>query len=473
MSVKDEIRQYVRAKKDLFIQVNDDIWSHPEMGFVEFESTKILQEALKNEGFEIKTGLAGIETAFSARWGSGKPVIGFLGEFDALPALSQKVQGTKDPVEKGACGHGCGHNSLGAGTVAAVVGLKDYMQAHNLPGTIIFYGCPGEEFGTGKAFMAREGVFDAVDINLAWHPSTTTRVGGTSSLANLCVLFSFTGTAAHAAAVPHLGRSALDACELMNVGVNYLREHIIDAARVHYAYHDVGGPAPNVVQPTATTFYYIRAPRADQAREIFERIKDIAKGAALMTGTTVEIKVKNACNDIVVNDTVSETMAAAMAELGDVPFSDEAYAFAKEMYPSLTDADKSGIARSLAIYLSPEEAKQQTENLISDKALGYKNLHTTMPGSSDVGDASYIAPTAMLNVTTAILGTPGHSWQNTAQSASPIAHDGLLYAGEVLALTAVKLIESPETVQKAKDELYSITGGRYECLIPADVQPEP
>lgn len=473
MSAKDELRELIKAKSDLFININDDIWSHPEMGFVEFESTKILQEALAKEGFKIETGLAGIETAFSATWGEGKPVIGFLGEFDALPSLSQKVCADRDPVEAGANGHGCGHNALGAGTVAAVVGLKDYMEKHGTKGTIVYFGCPGEEFGTGKAFMAREGVFNNIDANLAWHPGNATMVGGTSSLANYCVLFHFTGVSAHAAAVPHLGRSALDACELMNVGVNYMREHIIDAARVHYAYHDVGGPAPNVVQNSATLFYYIRAPKAHQAAQIFEWIKDIAKGAALMTQTKVDIRVKNACSDIVVNDTLGELMGECMKEIGDIPFSDEAKAFAKEMYASLTDADKAGIDGSLAPYLSKAEIEQAKADILCGKALGYKNLHMTMPGSSDVGDASYIAPTIMMNGTTAILGTPGHSWQNTAQNGSVIAHEGLLYAGEVLALTALRLMESPETVEKAKAELLEKTGGVYNCLIPADVKPEP
>lgn len=473
MSAKDELRELIRAKSDIFVNANDEIWAHPEMGFVEYESTKILQDALAKEGFKIEAGIAGIETAFSATWGEGKPVIGFLGEFDALPSLSQKVCAERNPVEAGANGHGCGHNALGAGTVAAVVGLKDYMEKHGTKGTIVYYGCPGEEFGTGKAFMAREGVFDGVDANLAWHPGTTTAVGGTSSLANYCVLFHFTGVSSHAAAAPHLGRSALDAAELMNVGVNYLREHIIDSARVHYAYHDVGGPAPNVVQNSATLFYYIRAPKAAQAAEIFERIKLVAQGAAMMTQTKVDIKVKNACSDIVVNDTLGELMGQCMKEIGDIPFSDEAKAFAKEMYASLTDADKSTIDGGLAPYLTKEEIEQAKADILCGKALGYKNLHATMPGSSDVGDASYIAPTIMMNATTAILGTPGHSWQNTAQNGSVIAHEGLLYAGEVMALTALRLMENPEIVEKAKAELLSKTGGVYNCLIPADVKPEP
>ena len=473
MAQKDTLRQLILNKKDLFIRVNDEVWAHPEMGFVEFESAKIIKDALASEGFEIKSGLAGIDTAFSATWGSGRPVLGFLGEYDALPALSQQVCAQRNPVEDGANGHGCGHNALGAGTVAAVVGLKDYLSQHNLPGTIVYFGCPGEEFGTGKAFMAREGVFKDVDANLAWHPADHNFVVGSSYLANYCVLFHFTGTAAHAAACPHLGRSALDACELMNVGVNYLREHIIDSARVHYAYHDVGGPAPNVVQNTATLFYYIRAPRAAQAAEIFERIKKIAQGAALMTETTVDIRVKNACSDYIVNDTLGEVMAQCMEEIGDIPFSEEAKAFAKEMYATLTDADKSTIDSALAPYLNRDEIEQAKKDILCGKALGYKNLHNCISGSTDCGDASYNAPTVTLNSTTAILGTPGHSWQNTAQSGSVIAHEGLLYAGEVLALTALRLLENPELVKKANDELNAITGGKYTCLIPADVKPEP
>ena len=286
MEMVNEIKKLVDAKKEAFLHTSDLIWEYAEIGFQEFQSAKALTSVLKAEGFSVEEGVAGIPTAFVASWGEGKPIIGLLGEFDALPALKH---GAADPVEATETvsenGHGCGHNLLGAGALGAAIAVKDYMQAHGLKGTIRYYGCPGEEFGSGKMFMARAGLFDDLDAAFTWHGGSYNAITADHSLANLCAYFKFKGRTSHAAASPHLGRSALDACELMNVGCNYLREHILPDERIHYAYTDVGGSAPNVVQDHACIFYYVRSPRLYQVLDLYERVKDVARGAALMTGT--------------------------------------------------------------------------------------------------------------------------------------------------------------------------------------------
>lgn len=474
MSVKDQIVELVDSKRDFFNNVSDKVWETPELGFLEFKSAATLMSALKEQGFEVEKGLAGIETAFKGTWGSGKPVIGFLGEFDALPSLSQKAGlGVKDPVEEGGCGHGCGHNALGAGSMAAATAVKDYMQANNIPGTVVYFGCPAEESGCGKTFMAREGVFDGVDIAITWHPGSTNAVMGVSSLANIIVLFHFKGVTSHAAASPHLGRSALDAAELMNVGVNFLREHVIPEARIHYAFQDVGGGAPNVVQDRSTVLYYIRAPKTEQVMEIYPRVVKCAEGAAHMTETEVTVEVKTALSDYIPNDVVGNVMSDCMQELGDEEFSEESRKVADAVFASLTEADKKGAVSQLIAYMPADEAAKAVDGKLVGKPFPYRRLDIHMPGSTDVGDVSYVVPTAQLTAATSVMGTPGHSWQQASQAGSAIAHDGLNYAAKVMALTAAKLLEKPELIEKAKEELRSVTGGVYNCPIPRDVKPQP
>ena len=474
MSIKDQIAELVESKKDFFNTVSDKVWETPELGFLEFKSAATLMSALEEQGFKVEKGLAGIETAFKGTYGSGKPVISFLGEFDALPSLSQKAGlGTKDPVEDGAPGHGCGHNALGAGSMAAATALKDYMEKNNLPGTVVYFGCPAEESGCGKTFMAREGVFDDVDIALTWHPGSTNSVWGISSLANIIVLFHFRGVTSHAAASPHLGRSALDAAELMNVGVNFLREHVIPEARMHYAFQDVGGGAPNVVQDRATVLYYIRAPKTEQVMEIYPRVIKCAEGAAHMTETELTVEIKTALSDYIPNDVVSQLMYDCMLELGDLQFSDEAKAVAKTVAASFTEADKRGAMNQLLQYMSKEEAEKVMEEGVISTPFPYKKLPIHMPGSTDVGDVSYVVPTAQLGTCCAALGTPGHSWQQTSQGCTVLAHEGTEYAAKVMALTGAKLLDQPELIEKAKEELKATTGGVYVCPIPKDVKPQP
>lgn len=452
MEVAKRLSDLVEEKRETYIWVNDEIWKNPELGYREDKASKILMDVLAENGFKVESNLAGIPTAFKGVYGNGKPVVGFLAEYDALAGLSQE-SGIAEckPIVEGGAGHGCGHNALGAGTLAAAVALKEYMEENNTPGTIIFYGCPAEEMGCGKAFMTREGVFDEIDVALAWHPADSDTIVGTSALANIQVEFAFEGVSAHASSMPHLGRSALDAAELMNVGVQFLREHIIQEARIHYAFLDVGGISPNVVQNSSRLFYYIRAPKAEQCQEIFARVQDIAKGAALMTGTKTKTIFKCAMLDLVQNDTLGNAMAESWKEVGSCQFSDEAHAIAEKMSHAIPGT-KAG-------------------PVLSSKVPAYVHINKSISGSTDVGDVSYVVPTVVAMVTTLAKGSPSHSWQRVAQGATAVTHEGMLHAGKVLARTALRVLEDPELVEKAKEEHKRVVGDSRPCLIPEDVMP--
>lgn len=326
--VKLDFLSVLDEKAQFLYNFSDGIWADPETAFTEFHAAGRYCSALRSEGFEVTENLAGIPTAFSGRFGSGHPVIGVLAEFDALSGLSQEGGVTEKRTAGGACGHGCGHNLLGTASLGAAIAIKRFLETQTCSGTVILFGCPGEEGGSGKAFMARDGVFDELDAALCWHPDENTGVRVQTSLANCQVLYKFNGKAAHAGAEPHLGRSALDAVELMDIGANYLREHMIDQARVHYAITDAGGFSPNVVQPHAEVLYLIRAPRSAQVKELYERVNDIARGAALMTGTTVEIDFVKACSDTILNDTLQRVLYEKMAQIGvpEITEADEALA---------------------------------------------------------------------------------------------------------------------------------------------------
>lgn len=322
----------IQSKKEQFWEMSDQIWGFAEMRFKEDQSSRLQMEFLRNEGFTVEEGIGDIPTAFSARAGSGRPVIGLLGEYDALPKLSQEADVTvKKPLAEGAPGHGCGHHLLGTGCLEAAVAVKDYLLEHPGQGTIVYFGCPAEEGGAGKAFMVREGCFKDCDICLAWHPYSAT-FASVSSLANARIIYRFTGKSAHAATSPYLGRSALDAVELMNVGCNYMREHMIPDARVHYAVTDTGGDAPNVVQAHAEVIYSVRAPRVDQVCELAERVHNIARGAALMTETKVEIQVVSAYADVLQNKVLDNLVYGHMKEIFPLDYSHEELDYAEKFH---------------------------------------------------------------------------------------------------------------------------------------------
>ncbi len=446
----------IDQKEKLLCDAADFIWDHPELAFHEFECSQYLCQILEQEGFSVKKGLAGIETAFSGTYGSGKPVIGILGEFDALCGLHQSANATVKDSDNRGNGHGCGHNLLAGCTLGAALGIKEYLKSTGKSGTVIFFGCPAEEGGSGKTFMAREGVFDCLDAALSMHPDRLTGVRARTSLANSQVLFQFDGVASHASLQPHLGRSALDAVALMNVGTNFLREHIIDEARVHYAVTDAGGNAPNVVQAHAEVLYLIRAPKNEQVKDITQRIYKIAEGAALMTETTVTPRFIKACSNTVLNHAIQEVLYENMKDIGVPEPSAEDMAYAKKLTEeALMQFPKADPARP-----------------IHHELVAYNGEEEKGSGSTDVGDVSWICPTAQAMASMYAMGTPNHSWQQTTQSRNNWAHKMMIYVAKSLCATGVALLEDPELLERAKKEHKERIGPNgYCCPIPADVIP--
>lgn len=473
MNYREELSEIIEAKRQEFIDLSDQIWEYAESRFQEFKSVALQIDYFEKNGFRINRTIGGGETAFYAECGSGKPVIGFLGEYDALSGLSQKADvAHRDPITPGGDGHGCGHNLLGAGNVAAVVALKEYMEKHNIPGTVRYYGCPAEENAGGKAFMVRDGAFDDCDLALTWHPGGGSCViNGTGSLANFRVFFTFHGKSSHAAGAPHLGRSALDAVELMNVGVNYMREHMIDQARIHYAVTNSGGTAPNVVQAEAQVLYAIRAPHVHQVKELYERVCKVAQGAALMTETTVDIRQVAAYSDYVGNDVISDRMEENMRAFLPIGYTEEEYAYAKQFQDTMSEIEANNLRerkKKLLGKVDPELLEKPIWDFLPPG-----NNRPSSKGSTDVGDVSWVVPTAWCHIPTLAIGPAGHSWQTVAQGKSSIAHKGMLMAGKVLACTALDFFNDPALVEKAKENwLLHLDGETYPNALPANAKPE-
>lgn len=477
-SVVSEINEFIERKRSSFTNLSDKIWETPETRFQEYQSAEMLCNALEEEGFQVEREVGGIKTAFMGSYGSGKPVIALLGEFDALSGLSQKKGSSeKEPIVDGGNGHGCGHNLLGTAPLAAVVAVKEYMEKHHLKGTIRYYGCPGEEGGSGKTFMVREGVFNDVDCALTWHPNSFNGVFTLSSLGNYQVYFKFKGTASHAANSPHLGRSALDAVELMNVGVNYLREHIIPEARIHYSIVNTGGMSPNVVQAEAEVLYLIRAPRINQVQSIYERVVKIAQGAALMTETTMEVKFDKACSDYNPNTVLGKVTHRQLEAFGAPSYNEDEVEFGKKIQQKITKEDIENALQEIkksSIPLDSEKKKGLKNHPFLDGILPFKETDDILMGSTDVGDVSWVVPTAQFFSSCFVFGTPLHSWQLVSQGATSIAHKGMLQAGKVLAGSAIELFENPAIIEEAKNELNNkLEETPYDCPIPAGVEPSP
>ncbi len=479
---KNHLYQLVDQRKEGLTDLSDRIWGFAETRFEENQSSEALCKALEAEGFRAQRNVGGVPNAFvgtfSTAAGDGHPVIGFLGEYDALSGISQKAGlANKEPLVPGGNGHGCGHNFLGVASLGAAAALKEYAQETGIPLTIKYFGCPGEEGGSGKAFMARAGLFDGLDVAITWHSGSVTAVSTGSSLANIQVYYRFIGKSSHAAGSPHLGRSALDAVELMNVGVNYLREHVIPEARVHYALINAGGKSPNVVQPEAEILYLIRAPKNDQVQGIFQRVSNIARGAAMMTETTLEIQVDKACSNIVPNEVLEKVMQANLESLDLPEPTGEEIEFALAIRDTLDADDRQNEMRSLVSRYGERDARKIAEKLqgpLCTMVLPYKPSEKIMSGSTDVGDVSWIVPTVQCNFSCHALGTPGHSWQMVAQGKSTWAHKGMLGAAKAMVGTALDLLLDPSKVEEAKEELQERVGGEpYRCPIPEGVNPSP
>lgn len=467
------VQAAVEGKADRILDLSDQVFCFAETGFREEKSAELFCRKLTEEGFCVEQGIAGMPTAFRAKYGSGKPVIGLLAEYDALPGLGQ-VGGSviKQETKGNSAGHGCGHNLLGAGVFGAALGVKKYLEEHPERGTVILFGCPSEEKGNAKTIMARDGEFDGVDAALTWHPADRNMVASYSSLANVSVYFDFKGITSHAAAAPELGRSALDAAELMSVGVNYLREHVIQEARIHYAYIDVGGNAPNVVQGSSRVHYFIRAPKTYQVLEIFERVKDIARGAALMTGTESSFEIYSGVSDCIPNRVLSGVLYNAMTEVGAPAFDEADFALAADFFHKAYPEEKvKANEAALAAEYSQERSREKAERPLDTEIAPLCWSIPPIAGSTDVGDVSHVVPTAQLSYATSALKTALHSWQATAQGNTSIAHKAVLAAGKAIALAAVRIMEEPSIADKAKEEWKTVTGGQYVCPITKEVKP--
>ena len=466
----------IDKKQDKLTSLSDEIWGYAETAFTEFQSVEALQKFFESEGFLVTPHAYGVETAFTAEYGSGTPRVGVLGEFDALSGLSQVSDLIeKKAVTEGASGHGCGHNLLGVGSAAAALAIKKYLEDGHA-GTVVYYGCPGEEGGSGKAFMARNGAFKDLDFALTWHPATVNQVCKDSSLANFQVLYEFKGISAHAAGCPEMGRSALDALEIMNVGTNFLREHMIDKARVHYAITDTGGYSPNVVQSEAKAIYLIRAPKVGQAAELYKRVDKIAEGAAIMTETTYSKQLIKSCANLVSNRVLEQALYEAMQEVGVPSYTEDAYERA-EKYTATTPAG-SGRAFDDLIddHLIPENVeylREKKHSRINDFIVPYETIHLVKcgGGSTDVGDVSWLTPTAQFNAAAWPSQVPGHSWQVVSIGKSGQAHKALKYAAKVLTGAAADLMEKPEILKAAREEFNENAAAGYDCPIGPEVKP--
>jgi aminobenzoyl-glutamate utilization protein B len=435
---KSELAASIDAKRAAYTGIADQIWSFAEVGYQEHKSSALLQQQLRNAGFTVQAGVAGIPTAFVATYGSGKPVIGVLAEFDALPGLSQAATPERRPLVEHGPGHACGHHLFGTASVAAAIAVKEWMARTRRTGTLRVYGTPAEEGGGGKIYMVRAGLFDGVDVALDWHPGSENDAGPGTSLANKSGKFRFRGLSAHASGAPWSGRSALDGVEAMNHMVNLMREHVPDGTRIHYVITS-GGGAPNVVPDFAEAYYYVRHKDAKVVLELWDRIQKAADGAALGTGTTVQTEVVNGVYALLPNETLARAIDANLRRVGGVMYTAEERAFAEKIRPTLTGGGK-----------DPGEAAQVKAFAQSDAG-----------GSTDVGDVSWVVPNSGFSTATWVPGTPAHSWQAVAAGGMSIGHKGMVNAAKTIAMTLYDLLTTPTLVAGARAEFERKRGASF------------
>ena len=427
-----------------YTEVAKEIWDYAELGFLEDKSTAALQGLLAQEGFKIDKGVAGMPTAFVATYGSGKPVIGILAEFDALPGLSQQAQPTKSPVAEGGSGHGCGHNLFGTASSASAIALKTWLAQSKRPGTVKLYGTPAEEGGAAKVYMARAGLLEGVDAVINWHPSSQNNASAQTCLAVIQGMFRFYGVSAHAAAAPDRGRSALDGVEAMDYMVNMMREHVPQESRIHYVIKK-GGEVPNVVPDYAEVEYIVRSPKVEDVKNVWARVVKADEAGAMGTETNVKVEIISGIYNLLPNETLAKLQYENLKKVGGVNYTPEEEAFAKKMQESFN-------------FKAPPISEAQK---VQEYKVGF------FPASTDVGDISWLVPTAGLGTATAVPGTPGHSWQNVACSGMSIGFKGMINAAKVMAMTGVDLFMDPSLIAKAKGEFEAKRGKdfKYESLI--------
>ena len=473
--MKKAVLEYIDNNAALFTDVSHKIWDFAELSLKENESAKLYCDVLAENGFTVEKELCGVKTAFSGSYGSGKPIIAILGEFDALSGLSQRAASTKrEELVKGGSGHGCGHNMLGAGALAAAFAVKEYLEKSGTAGTVIFYGCPGEEGGAGKAFMARERLWEKVDAALTWHPSDVNEVATGTCNSCIQVLYKFKGVASHAAGDPEHGRSALDAVELMNIGVQFLREHMSSDARVHYSIIDGGGVSPNVVQPTASVLYMVRSTKVSEAVELAKRVDKIADGAALMTETSYEKVFIDGTANTVPNHTLETLLWKNMNEIGVPTYAEEDIVYAAELKKTYPKNNLPSISAKFDPAIKAQVAKlsENGEKPLNDFLVPQYSGYAFEAGSTDVGDVSWLTPTAQFYAVGFTSGAPGHSWQNVSCGASQIGDKAVIYAGKVLACAVIDLFENSEILAAAKEEFKLAAAEGYTCPIPDGEEPK-
>lgn len=472
MQAKKLILEQINQQDEELAFIAKTIWDNPQVALQESHASKLLAEKLAADGFEITWGAGGMPTAFVAQWGQGAPIIGLLGEYDALPGLSQELSSEKSPIVDGGPGHGCGHNLFGTACMASVMALKTALQASGSPGTIRFYGCPAEETLVGKTFMARDGVFDDLDAAISWHPGDTNIVWNGSSLAMNSFRVNFHGLAAHAGGSPWLGRSALDGVMLMDAGVNYMREHVPPDTRIHSVVTS-GGQAPNVVPAFAQVWYFVRAPQRDQVEEIYRWMQDIAQGAALMSGARHEIEFLTGCYEILPNDVMSDLLYEKMAEIDDMRFSEQEREFAKALQATFPEGSVKRGFDWTQLSSSAQLDPAAIEDPLWQRVLPHSPTPPLLGGSTEVADVSWITPTSQITTTCWPLGTPGHSWQTVASSGSSIGGKGMIFAAKAMALAGYDLLTKPDLLAQAKAEFQRALGDRvYVSPLPPEATPK-
>lgn len=444
---QEKVLKSLDEKAAFYGEIAKQIWSNPELGYLEAESSALLQRTLQEAGFKVTVGVAEIPTAFVAEYGSGKPVIGIMAEFDALPGVSQQAVPFRQPVVEGGAGHACGHHLFGAASVAAGISVMEWMKENKIQGTIRVYGTPAEEGGGGKVYIARAGLIKDVDVMMHWHPGSQNAAGATSSLANISTKFRFYGEASHAAAAPERGKSSLDAVEAMNFMVNLMREHVPQETRMHYVITK-GGEAPNVVPAFAESYHYVRHPDALVVKLIFERMVKAAEGAALGTQTRMEYEVINGVYNLLPNETLARIMHKNLEKIGGVSYTPEERKFAEDIiktYPA-------------GVKATPEDATKIAPFIVSEVGGG---------GSTDVGDISWLVPTVGLSTATWVPGTSAHTWQAVAAGGMSIGQKGMINAAKTMALTAMDIFKDPSVTLKALQELNERRGPgfTYEALV--------
>ena len=448
---KQDLYTLLQERMGDLTALSDSIWDYAELSLQEYRSAARLANFMEDEGFTVERGIAGIDTAFCATFGSGTPVIGLLAEYDALDGLHQEA-GAMFKSGNGGCGHGCGHHLLGVGAVGAALAVKAYLQDKGAGcGTVKLYGCPGEEGLASKAFMAREKIFAHLDAALSWHPGDENRVFTGSNQTSLQVLYTFHGIASHAAETPHMGRSALDGVELMNMGVQFLREHMPRTDSVHYAITNAGGVSPNVVQSEAAVLYMVRSDTVPHAKELLARVDKIAQGAALMTETTLARRFLDGTADIVPNAVLEQVLYNNLLDAPTPVYTAEEQRYAAALYATYPHSD------------SPQPISEGVTPYVHSDAHDY--------GSSDVGDVSWLTPTSQILTATFPAGAPGHSWQNVAIGKHSVAHKGMIYAAQTLCGAVVDLFENPTLLTEARNEWQQKTSKGYTCPIEDGVSP--